>query len=129
MNWSYIRKQNARASARKAKRERRAAELTAMQERLGGDIKVDELRAAPHEWRECRGGYGPFRCEVWTLRGREWRIVFGGGSDIPVAVPHEAWRQDPRMKEYVHLTAGARKWLLAEWAKEEKRAEEEASNS
>jgi hypothetical protein len=118
MNWSHIRKVNRRASARKAKRERKAAEFGAMQDRLGGTVKVGELRAASREWRVCRGGYGPFDCEVWTFRGREWRIVHATDMETLLATVHEPWRQDPTMREMVYLTKGAQDWVKAQWAAE-----------
>jgi hypothetical protein len=117
MSWSDIHKTNRRRSARKARRER--AERKAMTDRLGGPVAVDELRGAAVELRQCQTGYGPHDIEVWTFRGREWRIVIGPDPDFPLATIHRPWRFDPDMKEWLPLTPGARKWVLAKWAQPE----------
>lgn len=121
MNWRAVKQRNRRASSRKAKRERLDAERKARIEKAGGPVAVGELRSATRETRACRDTFytRDFAVEVWALRGAEWRIDMPPWFDVPVMVPHVPYRESVDHKQAVPLTPGARKWVLAEWAKQE----------
>lgn len=120
-DWKAIRRHNRKASARKAKRARLEFERKAMHERLGGAVNLAELKAARREIRRIPGGYNcPFDCEVWHIRGREWRLQGLPNPECPVAILHVDHRTDlDHRRGWVPLTPAARKWLLAEWLRAE----------
>ncbi len=117
MDWNAVRRHNRKASARKAKRERLAAEQAARVEAAGGPVKVGELRAATREVRRCRDTFWTkdFDAEVWALRGKEW--VFADWNDVVLMFPFCSYRERLDSKDAVPVTTGAAKWLRSEWAK------------
>jgi hypothetical protein len=119
MNWHEVRKHNARASARKARRERLAAERKAKVERAGGPITVAELKSATRRVEPpAHSGYGHDR-HVWTFRGTDWVLGYSDGETWQAFAPFRPWRQDPDHRELVPMTPGAKKWLAAALAREQ----------
>lgn len=110
MNWNAVNRHNAKASARKAKRERLDAERKVRVERSGGPITVAELRAATRREEPPAPGHCHPR-EVWTFRGRDWVFGYSDG-DMPQAfAPYHSWRQDPDTRELVPMTPAAKRWF------------------
>lgn len=116
MNWYEVRKHNRIMSARKAKRERLAAEREARIERAGGPIIVGELRGASYRIEPPAPGWAHER-SVWTFRGRDWVLGYSDGDQWLAMAPFHSWRQNPDTRECVPLTPGARKWLATELAR------------
>ncbi len=110
MNWSAIRQHNTAISARKAARERRAAEIAQRYADLGGDVKLDELRQATRETVTPPNG-SPF--EVWCFRGRQW-VVCRGVFDGIFAHLYTGQTRLLNYMETARLTAGATKWFLSQ---------------
>ena len=114
MNWTAIRKHNATASARKAKREAFQNAIKRKVEELGGPVTVEELRGAERKVYPPAHGYCHER-NVMVFRGREW-VVWEGA-----AVPFCLHRQDPEYLEtgygrtVLPMTPAATKWYAKEF--------------
>lgn len=115
MDWHYIKQQNKRRSARKAKRERIESAEKARISAAGGPVKVGELRAATRRTDavDTRVSNIPnlVSVDVWFLRGREWLVGWLPGGECAALCPF-AGRPYPDLREGVPLTSGALAFLI-----------------
>ena len=105
-------------SARRANGERLLAEQNRRIAEAGGPIKVDELRTALRRTDLPAPGRGHNR-DVWTFRGRDWRICVNPDQETYAAYPYHEWQQDPDSREWVPMTSGANKWMREALHREE----------
>ena len=110
MNWHAVARTNRVRSARKAKRERFAAELKARVERAGGLFTAAEVRTAPHRMEPPAPGHVHPRL-VLAIRGRDWVLGYSDGDAWQSLAPFVSYRQDSDLGQGVPLTPGARKAL------------------
>lgn len=116
MNWAKVRRDNARRSARKVRRERYAAERARRVAELGGEITAAEIRGASHRIEPPAAGYFHER-HVWTFRGRDWTFGYSDGDQWYALALFRSHRQDPDRSDCVPFTAGARKAFMAACAR------------
>lgn len=113
MNWRKVREHNAKATARRMRREQAEHARKRTIEEFGGPIALDELRNAERKtYPPAPGGYIHERM-AWVFRGQEWAVWEGA------AVPFKPYRQDPDLIEtgygrtVIPMTPAARKWFKA----------------
>lgn len=116
MNWKTVRRHNAIRSQKADKR--KAAETARKQEIInaGGALTLAEVKAGAATRRIDPPASGFCRPrEVWTMRGKEWRMGFGGASFHV----HASYRQDCLPHGSLPVTAAARKWLEQQFPEKE----------
>lgn len=109
MNWHAVRRTNAIRSQKKARREAAEASRKVRIERAGGPVTLEELKTAPR--RMEKAVYGFHDREVWTFRGKDWRVE--GMDGHYAAYPFVSYRQDVQLSEFVPLTTAAKKYMAS----------------
>lgn len=110
MNWHAVARTNRVRSARKARRERNAAELKSRIAKAGGPFTAAEIRTAPHRMERPAPGYVHERL-VFAIRGRDWVLGYSDGDNWQALAPFVAYRQDADLRDAITIFPGARKAL------------------
>lgn len=115
MNWEAINRTNRIKSAKKAREDKKKAEKVAHIENEGGAFTLEEIKEGSKTIRmenlKVAGGQSR---EVWTMRGKDWMVVFWN-EDVWCVIPFDAWKFliEGQLSDSLPVTVGAKKWLTA----------------
>jgi hypothetical protein len=133
MDWTAINRTNRIKSAKKAREDKKKAEKVAYIENEGGAFTLEEIKQGSTTIRtENLKVAGCQSCEVWTMRGKDWLVIFWN-EDCWLVIPFNPYKYviEGQLSDSLPVTVGAKKWLTARaeqlaieeearWAEEEK---------